>query len=121
MRFKLISWPFALGSFFALTACSGPGAPMGDSQGSQGSQVVAAPAQPVGSGQPPRNQCDAQAAQSLVGQPFGATTLEQARAAAGADEARMLRPDSSVTKEYKLGRLNVLVDTGNRVTRVYCG
>ena len=63
----------------------------------------------------------AQAVQSLVGQPFTDATLAQALAAAGADEARMLRPDSMITKEYQVGRLNVVVGADNRITRVHCG
>ncbi|QTD44899.1 I78 family peptidase inhibitor [Ottowia testudinis] len=118
MRFTLISWPLACGPLLALAACSGSGAPAGNGTG-------AAPEPPtvrqVNSGQPPANRCDAQAAQSWVGQPFGPATLEQARAAAGADEARMLRPDSMITKEYKVGRLNVVVGADNRITRVHCG
>ena len=42
-------------------------------------------------------------------------------AAAGADTARMLRPDSMITKEYMMGRLNVVVDRDNRIVRVDCG
>lgn len=81
----------------------------------------AAPPTALASGQAPRNQCDAQAAQSLVGQTWGASTLQQALAAAGADEARLLHPDSVITKEFKKGRLNVVVDNGGRIVRVYCG
>ena len=33
----------------------------------------------------------------------------------------MLRPDSIITKEYRAGRLNVVVDTAGRVLRVHCG
>ena len=118
MRFNLLSWPLALGSFMALAACSGPGSPAADGR------AAAPPAssqQTASSGQPALDRCNAQAAQSLIGQPYGPGTLEQARSAAGADEARMLRPDSMVTKEYKVGRLNVVVDADNRVSRVHCG
>ena len=75
----------------------------------------------VRSDAPVRNQCDAQAAQFLLGQSYGPDTLRRALDAAGADEARMLRPDSIITKEYRAGRLNVVVDTSGRVQRVYCG
>jgi len=75
----------------------------------------------VSSGQPPRNQCDAQAAQFLVGQPVDDGTLARALAAAGADTARLLAPGSVTTKEYRMGRLNVLFDHGHRIARVYCG
>jgi len=96
-----------------LAACGGHGVAAHDAK----------PAPPLraDTGQPPRNRCDAQAAQFLVGQPFGADTLERALAAAGADTARMLRPDSMITKEYRVGRLNVVVDADNRVIRVHCG
>ena len=33
----------------------------------------------------------------------------------------MLRPDSMITKEYQVGRLNVVVGADNRITRVHCG
>lgn len=75
----------------------------------------------VTSGQAPQNRCDAQAVQALVGAPWDDAKLAQARAAAGADEARLLHPDSVITKELKPGRLNVVVDENGRVVRVYCG
>ena len=115
MRSTFISWPSALGALLTLAACSGPGAPATP-------PAAQAPAADLArSGQPPANRCDAAAAQFLVGQPYGDGTLEQARAAAGADEARLLRPGSVVTKEYKVGRLNVVVDETQRVARVHCG
>ena len=121
MQSRLLFWPLALASFLTLAACSGSGAPAGDAQGAQPAASTSTSTPQASSGQPPRNQCHAQAAQFLVGQAYGATTLEQARAAAGADEARMLRPDSMITKEYKVGRLNVVVGTDNRISRVHCG
>lgn len=75
----------------------------------------------LASGQAPRNQCDARAVQALVGQAYGDSTLRQALAAAGADEARLLHPGSVITKELKMGRLNVVVDDGGQIVRVYCG
>ncbi len=115
-RITLMSWPWLIGPMMALTACGAP-APGAAPQGS----VADAPATSVASAQPPRNRCNAQAAQFLVDQPYGAATLEQARAAADADEARLLRPDSFITKELKPGRLNVVVDVDQRVSRVHCG
>ena len=94
MRVNAFSALLALGTLVTLAACTGgPGA----------------------------SAADAQAVQSLVGQPFTDATLAQALAAAGADEARMLRPDSMITKEYQVGRLNVVVGADNRITRVHCG
>lgn len=106
--------PLALALLLALAACTAPGAPAD-------AAARSAMAERIDSGQPPANRCDAAAAQFLVGQPFGADTLQRALAAAGADEARMLRPDSMVTKEYKIGRLNVVVDANQRVTAIHCG
>lgn len=117
MRLTVFSWPLALGSLLALGACNGTGSAATPPP----AQVADAAPQRVQSGKPPANQCNAQAAQSLVGQAFGPATLAQALAAAGADEARMLRPDSMITKEYKAGRLNVLVGDDGRVARVNCG
>lgn len=118
MRFNLISWPVALGATGLLVACAGTGAadandpstPPGSTQATE-----------VRSDAPPRNQCDAAAAQSLVGQAYEPAALERARATAGADEARMLHENSIITKEYKMGRLNVVVDETGRIVRVYCG
>ena len=115
-RITLVSWPWLIGPVMALSACSAP-APAAPPDASAAAPAAA----PADGGQAPRHRCDAQAAQSLVGQPYGATTLEQARVAAGADEVRMLRPDSVITKEYKRGRLNVVVDAQQRVSRVNCG
>ena len=116
MRVNPFSALLALGTLVTLAACSGgPGA------SAAGAQAKPAAATRATTGQPPRNQCNAQAVQSLVGQPFTDATLAQALAAAGADEARMLRPDSMITKEYQVGRLNVVVGADNRITRVHCG
>ena len=74
------------------------------------------------SGAEPRFQCDAQAAKFLEQQPYAADTLERALKAAGADEARVLLQSQPVTKEYQMGRLNVIVDDEQRtVLRVRCG
>lgn len=93
-----------------------------------GSAVGTALPEPAGSDvrvergtEPPRNHCDADAAASAVGTAWTAALLGEIRMAAGADEARMLHADSVITKEYKLGRVNVVVGADGRVQRVYCG
>ena len=48
---------------------------------------------------------------------FDSDTLARVRAATGAQDARVLRPDSMITKEYKVGRVNVVVDPGRPVPR----
>ena len=115
MRLKSLSWLLAAGSLTALAGCS----QTGDTASTPSTQASAP--QRITSGQPPRGQCQAEAAQSLVGQPYGADTLARALAAAGADEARMLTPNSMITKEYLRGRLNVEVDAAGRVAGVRCG
>ena len=117
MRVNAFSALLALGTLVTLAACTGgPGASAADAQAKPAAATRAT------TGQPPRNQCNAQAVQSLVGQPYGAGTLAQALAAAGADTVRMLRPDSMITKEYRVGRLNVVVDAATgRIVSVNCG
>lgn len=65
--------------------------------------------------------CDAGSLQFLLGQPLRDNTLELARQAAGAEMVRLLHPGDIMTKEYRFGRLNVLVDEKNRIVQVYCG
>lgn len=100
-------WLGGVGSLLALAACAG-GTSGGDPQAS-----AAAPS--------PEARCDDKATQAFIGQPFNNETLARVRAATGAQDVRQLRPDSMVTKEFKLGRVNVVVDASQRVTRVYCG
>ena len=66
-------------------------------------------------------QCHAEAAQSLIGQPATAENVEQARQRAGAEMARVLKPDQMVTMEFREGRLNIYVDAANVITRIACG
>lgn len=91
-----------LGLGFLLMACHSP-APSHEAR----------PAEPA--------RCDAAALQDLLGTKLRDDTLEQARQSAGAEVVRLLRPDSIITKEYRLGRLNVVADTQDRIVRVYCG
>lgn len=80
------------------------------------------PAPDDGGATPPATaSCNAEAAQSVVGQQATAEVVEQARSAAGADIVRTLKPDQVVTMEYREGRLNVVVDDNNVVTGVRCG
>ncbi len=108
MRCDPIHWLLVLGLSLAFSACAGPTA----------APPAAGVATSAGSS---RNLCHAEPARFLVGQPFGADTLAQALAAAGADLARVLRVDAVTTKEFRAGRLNVVVDGANRVVGVHCG
>ncbi|MFJ5295813.1 I78 family peptidase inhibitor [Pseudomonas sp. NPDC088368] len=68
-----------------------------------------------------QSRCDAAAAQFAVGKPASPALLDQARAKAGAQTARVLGPDDMVTLEYRSDRLNLNTDQGATVTRVNCG
>lgn len=70
---------------------------------------------------PTAAQCHADAAQSYVGQPATPQNVEAARQRAGAEIARVLKPDQMVTMEFREGRLNVYVDKANVITRIACG
>lgn len=70
---------------------------------------------------PSTDSCNAGAAQSFVGKQADAQTVEQARIAAGAEVARVLKPGQVVTMEYRFGRLNIDVDANTKITGVRCG
>jgi hypothetical protein len=70
---------------------------------------------------PMREPCSADAAQSLIGRKASAEVIEQARIAARAEVARVLKPGQMVTMEYRAGRLNVDVDEAGVITGVRCG
>lgn len=107
MRASVFRWAGGVASLLTLAACAG-------GNGSAGPDAKAsAPASQAS--------CNAEGAQSLIGQPFNSDTLARVRAATGANEVRQLKPDSAVTKEYKVGRVNLVVDSNQRVVRVYCG
>lgn len=77
---------------------------------------------PMSDPMPPATaQCHPDAAQSLVGQPATSQNVELARQRAGAQVARVLKPDQVVTMEFREGRLNIYVDASNVITRIACG
>ena len=92
-------------ALLALTACASPG-----------DTAAADPATPTVT-----ERCDATRAQSFVGQAATTELVERARAAAGANTARTLKPDQMVTLEYLEGRLNLRVDESNIVASIDCG
>jgi Peptidase inhibitor I78 family len=79
---------------------------------------------PDGGGTAPpvsRGPCQADGAQSFVGQKASGDVQEQARNAAGASIVRTLQPGQPITKEFNGERLNLHVDADNNVIRVNCG
>jgi hypothetical protein len=67
------------------------------------------------------SRCDAAAVQFAVGKPASAALLDQAKAKAGAQTARVLGPHDVVTLEYRSDRLNLNTDDSGTVNRVNCG
>lgn len=66
-------------------------------------------------------ECNAQAAQFAVGQPYNQPLGEQARTRAGAERLRVLRPGDMATMEYNARRLSIDIDAAGRVAAVRCG
>ena len=99
-------------ALIVMTGCSGYGQPAG------GSQSASAP---IGVAPAPAVACNAQPAQSAVGQNSTASVMESARARSGAQIARILRPGQMVTKEFDAQRLNLEVDGNGRIIAVRCG
>lgn len=62
------------------------------------------------------NQCGAASWQNLVG--TMASTLNQASLPEG---TRILHPNTPMTRDYRLDRLNVYVDENGKITQVTCG
>ncbi|WP_341868571.1 MULTISPECIES: I78 family peptidase inhibitor [Lysobacteraceae] len=106
---------------FALSACTST--PHGDDAVASSGTMAPAPAADAGTAAPatPAQQCNADAAQSAVGQVASDAVVEKARTDAGATVARTLKPNQAVTMEYRFDRLNLRVDAKNVVESVACG
>lgn len=60
--------------------------------------------------------CGASSHQSLVGMTFSAID-----AAKLPERTRILHPNTPMTRDYRLDRLNVFVDEAGKVSKVVCG
>ena len=69
---------------------------------------------------PARNPCEASKASAAIGQPPSAEVVEQARVQAGAEIVRTLRHDQMITKEFRYGRLNLVLDASGRIASINC-
>jgi hypothetical protein len=67
------------------------------------------------------SRCEAKAAEFTIGKKASPELLEQARIRAGAQNARILKPDDMVTLEYRSDRLNLNTDNNLVITRINCG
>ncbi len=64
--------------------------------------------------------CDASKAASAIGRLPLAEVVEAARQAAGAEMVRTLRQGQPITKEFRVGRLNLVLDAQGRIASVNC-
>ena len=64
--------------------------------------------------------CDAGKASEVVGQLPTPETQERARTRAGAEVVRVLRHNQPITKEFRVGRLNLVLDAEGRIASVNC-
>jgi hypothetical protein len=69
----------------------------------------------------PTTECDADAAQKLVGQQGSAALAAEAQRSSGAGIVRWLQPNQIITMEYRADRLNISIDAGGRVDAIRCG
>lgn len=65
--------------------------------------------------------CDADPAQSLVGQVASSGLGARALELTGARSLRWIPPGTAVTMDYRPDRLNIELDAQNRVTALRCG
>jgi peptidase inhibitor I78 family protein len=80
--------------------------------GAFGAPVLAAGDAPDGNG---LSACGADQVQELIGQPVDGARDRFA------PEARIIPPNSPVTQDYRPDRLNVDLDAGGIITRIWCG
>jgi hypothetical protein len=64
--------------------------------------------------------CDAGMAADAVGQSPSPETQERARTDAGAEVVRVLRHDQPITKEFRMGRLNLVLGADGKIASVNC-
>ncbi|MGY4395932.1 putative small lipoprotein YifL [Sphingomonas sp. UYAg733] len=69
---------------------------------------------------PPRA-CNADRAQSLIGQRATPALVSKAKRRSGASLARRITPEMRVTMEFRADRVNVWVSTDGRAERISCG
>ncbi|WP_045884290.1 I78 family peptidase inhibitor [Pseudomonas chlororaphis] len=67
------------------------------------------------------SRCEAKAAEFAIGKKASPELLEQARTRAGAQNARILKPNDMITLEYRSDRLNLNTDNNLVIARVNCG
>lgn len=65
--------------------------------------------------------CNADAANSYVGQAGTEATIEAVRKATGATLVRPLKPGQAATMDYRVERVNVFLDAAGNIEKIGCG
>lgn len=77
--------------------------------------------QPPESTPPPTRECDAAPAQRLVGRQRSEATVREAQRLSHANAVRVLRPGQIITMEYRADRVNIRIDTQEKILAITCG
>ena len=83
------------------------------------SEAAVVPPQPMTDSTSPTH-CDAGKTSDAIGQLPRAEVVEAARRAAGAEVVRTLRQGQPITKEFRVGRLNLALDAAGRIASANC-
>ena len=122
MRLRPILMPTALA--LALAACAGTPEPTAEELGPFAQEPAPPPAMdepaPPTPEEPPMD-CKLDTLGWTKGQLADEALVAKAKAEAGAERVRVIKPGMAVTMDYRGDRLNIDVDADNRVTRVHCG
>ena len=70
---------------------------------------------------PAASACNADAIQPYVGQVATTEVVDAARKAAGAGLVRALKPNDAATLDYRIERLNIMLDEGGKILSATCG
>lgn len=65
--------------------------------------------------------CNADAIGPYVGQAATPAVVESARKASGAQLVRALKPNDAATMDYRVERINIMLDDANKIVRATCG
>lgn len=65
--------------------------------------------------------CDASGALSFIGQMASPEVIGSAMQTARATEVRVLAKDAGATRDFRAGRLNILLDAAGRIAELRCG
>ena len=111
---RLLPSALTLAGALLLASCATPT--------SDASRETAGPDTPASpSPEAPAMACNADKVQWTLGQVADEALVAKARAQAGAERMRVIKPGMAVTMDYREDRLNLDVDADNKVTRAHCG